>query len=151
MNRVAIRAEAIESPRWLGSMRTFAMQAMEQLGIDGLELSIVVCDDALMRQLNRRYRGQDATTDVLSFEQPGLPIGKGRRSVRVAGDVIISLPAAAANALHFMVEEEEELKRLIIHGILHLTGMNHETNLPEEPMLELQEQVLHSLLRQTAP
>jgi rRNA maturation RNase YbeY len=58
------------------------------------------------------------------------------------GDIVISLETLKTNAAYFHVDEDEELRRLIIHGILHLAGFDHPTNNPEEPMLVLQEKIL---------
>jgi probable rRNA maturation factor len=65
--------------------------------------------------------------------------------VEVLGDMVISLDTLKRNALSFSVEEEEELTRLLIHGLLHLLGEDHESNEVQEPMLVKQEQLLHQV------
>jgi len=84
--------------------------------------------DAAMRELNRRYRDKDKTTDVLSF--PGGETPEGRH----LGDVVISLPAAARQA----PEETPgvEIRRLLLHGVLHCLGHDHETDDGEMEALE---------------
>lgn len=83
-----------------------------------------------MRALNRRYRGMDKTTDVLSFPQqefsPPLPRGVSIESSLLLGDIVISLPQAARQAVEYGAPLQEELERLIIHGLLHLAGYDHE-------------------------
>jgi len=149
--RVQVSAQGIDTPAWLPRLKRFAQTALVELGIDGQEISIVLCDDEFIRALNRDYRGKDYPTDVLSFAQredeealDGRTAagGRSRSRVEVAGDVVISLPMVRANAKRFGVDEDEELKRLLIHGILHLQGMDHKTNGEHEPMIELQERVL---------
>ena len=60
----------------------------------------------------------------------------------VAGDIVISVDTLKKNANYFSVSENEELKRLIIHSILHLSGMDHSDNSKDQPMLVLQEDIL---------
>ena len=151
MNRIDVTTQGIANPAWLSRLKRFARGVLEELKIDGQEISIVLCDDEFIRALNRDYRGKDYATDVLSFGQreggvpfDGLRSGGSRSRVEVAGDVVISLPMVRANAERFGVDESEELKRLVVHGILHLQGMDHKTNDEREPMLELQERVLRA-------
>ncbi len=143
MNRVAARAAGIEEPPWLPRLARVARRVMRRLEIENQELSLLVCGNAMMRSLNRDFRGKDRPTDVLSFPQESPPAGA--RKLRPSGDIVISIPMARTNARAFNVEVGEELKRLLIHGILHLKGMDHRTNSPREPMLRLQEEILKSL------
>ncbi|MCE1207515.1 MAG: rRNA maturation RNase YbeY, partial [Spirochaetia bacterium] len=87
------------------------------------------------------YRSIDAPTDVLSFSMGEWYEDAGQKIYR-AGDIVISIPALYRNAEEFHVAPDEELKRLLIHGILHLEGMDHETNDSSEPMLIQQEAIL---------
>jgi probable rRNA maturation factor len=94
-----------------------------------------------MQELNRKYRGLDRTTDVLSFPQmdnpPLPPVTKGGRggisvSVNliphfVLGDIVINVHRAQRQAAEYGLTLDEELKRLLIHGLLHLMGYDHET------------------------
>jgi len=77
-----------------------------------------------MRSLNRRYRGIDKTTDVLSFPllDPDIP----RTGTELLGDIVISLPRATIQAAQSGHSLREELDRLVIHGLLHLLGYDHE-------------------------
>ncbi|MGB4572182.1 MAG: rRNA maturation RNase YbeY [Rectinemataceae bacterium] len=144
MNRAAISWRDISEPEWLGRAASFAETVLDRRGAEGWELSILFCGDDFIRELNREYRGKDEATDVLSFEL-GEKVKEGEESVFLAGDIVISLPALDRNAADFSVERDEELKRLIVHGILHLSGMDHPDNDPEQPMLKEQESILASL------
>ncbi len=119
----------------------FIQKVLHYLNIDMWELSLVLCSDSFIRELNSMYRQKDEATDVLSFTQSLDNVG-GRI---YAGDIIISLDSVKRNAELFGVSVDEEFKRVIIHGILHLSGMDHTTNDTMEPMLIKQEQILHSL------
>jgi len=83
-------------------------------------VDVLITNDREMRVLNKRYRGKDSTTDVLSFPAAaGLP-GK------LAGDLAISAEIASVNAKEFGHTAVEEIKILILHGVLHLAGYDHE-------------------------
>lgn len=81
-----------------------------------------------MRLLNRHYRGVDRTTDVLSFPQIDVSTQLSALSSQLflLGDLVINLHKAKRQALENRLTVDEELKRLLIHGILHLLGYDHE-------------------------
>jgi probable rRNA maturation factor len=144
MNAVDINAEAVPLPSLADRARDFSLKVLEELGLDNWNLSILFCNNAFIRKLNAQYRHVDAPTDVLSFASGGEPVtfGEGAPIPYLPGDIVISLDALRENEGFFNVSEDEELRRLIIHGILHLNGMDHETNRAEEPMLIKQEELL---------
>lgn len=145
MNRVEIAAEGLDLPEWSADLEAFALKVLAALGRDGWDLSLALCDDAAMRELNRNYRGKDESTDVLSFEL-GERMDDGEAGERyLAGDVVVSLETLPVNAAYFNVSQDEELRRLVVHGILHLDGMDHGSNDPTEPMLSLQEKIMSEL------
>ena len=140
MNNVEVNSMHIELPDWSGRLLDFAYRVLDDCDEDGWDLSLLLCDDAFIRQLNAEYRGKDEPTDVLSFSQDGLPLEEAPGG----GDIVISLPVVRRYADTFGVQEEEELKRVIIHGILHLRGLDHESNDQREPMLKEQERLLQT-------
>ena len=145
MNAVEISVEGIGTPPWLERARDFTLAVLARLGKDGWDLSILICDDSFIRGLNRQYRDRDEATDVLSFEQGDVyrdPAGAERY---LAGDIVISLDALARNAEEFGISRDEELRRLLAHGVLHLSGMDHEDDEGSRPMLLLQEELLREL------
>ena len=85
------------------------------------ELGIVLTGDAPVRELNRRWRGLDRATDVLSFcyDDPPGPV--------VNGDLIVSMDRVIEQAVRYRVSRGQELARLIVHGALHLAGLDHKT------------------------
>lgn len=145
MNEVEISVEGLEAPAWLEEARSFALAALAELGKDNWDLSLLICDDVFIRNLNRQYRDKDEPTDVLSFEQGDRYVGPDGLERFLAGDIVISLGGLARNVADFSVSENEELKRLIVHGLLHLSGMDHPDNDPAQPMLKYQEEVLARL------
>lgn len=106
-------------------------------------VSVLFCDDAFIRELNRKYRKFDAPTDVLSFRQAA-DVASSQSEVTM-GDIVISLDMMEQNARRFGFSRDEELKRLVVHGLLHLAGMDHDDTDENDPMLGLQHQLLHEL------
>jgi len=97
----------------------FVRRASRAVKLTG-SVNVLITNDREMRSLNRRFCGKDAATDVLSFRAaPGLP-GK------LAGDLAISADIAGDNAEQFGHTRVEEIKILILHGVLHLAGYDHE-------------------------
>jgi probable rRNA maturation factor len=88
---------------------------------------------------------------VLSFEQGDSYRDADGEDRFLAGDIVISLPALARNADDFGITRDEELRRLITHGILHLSGMDHEDNEASRPMLVLQEEILRGVAASGGP
>ncbi len=138
-----------ESPPWAPQYEAFLRRALVALGAEDWEVSVTLTSDSAIQELNRRWRGKDEPTDVLSFEsepepgedsRPRAPRGKG-----CYGDLVISMDTLVVNGAYFEVEPQEELQRVSVHGFLHLMGWDHGTNDPGEPMLIRQELVLTAI------
>ena len=139
MNSVLFNAEGITLPSWTNAAGNFIESVLDALDLHDWELSVLFCDNHYIKSLNAQYRNKDEPTDILSF-----PMGETSPGGRfMAGDLVISLDALEENAEFFNVSADEELRRLLIHGILHLSGHEHATSSAEEPMLQLQEKILH--------
>ena len=120
----------------------FTLSVLEYLKKENWDVSLHFCFDSFIKELNKTYRNIDSPTDVLSFEMGETYIDENEKTRYVAGDIVISVDSLKTNALNFSVSENEELKRLIIHSILHLSGMDHSDNSKDQPMLVLQEDIL---------
>ena len=144
MNNIAIAWQDIPEPEWGTNILPFLEAVLTQLEHTNWDLSVVFCRDPFIHELNKTYRNIDSPTDVLSFEQ-GDEYDAEDGSLRFnAGDIVISLDSLRSNAETFNVTMDEELKRLLIHGVLHLSGMDHSDNDPQQEMLQLQEKILGS-------
>ena len=125
-------------------VKDFLLQVRDKLGKDKWEVSVLFTGDAFIQKLNKEFRGKDEPTDVLSFAQidnkEAFPEKGGRF---YAGDIVVSMETLAKNASYFGISVNEELKRLLVHGILHLSGMDHKNNNPDQPMLVEQENILN--------
>jgi probable rRNA maturation factor len=142
VNSVHVACRGVTRPPWLRVVGRYCRAVLHELGTRGWELSVMIADDEVVRELNRSYRGIDKSTDVLSFSQTegeAVPAAEGRGSL-AAGDIVISLPTTERQAMAAGVPLDEELRRLLIHGILHLKGMDHHGKSDE--MLRLQEQLM---------
>jgi probable rRNA maturation factor len=102
-------------------LRRRAAEYLDALGRRDAELSLVLTTDGRIRGLNRRWRGKDRATDVLSF-----PISEPLGSGSLLGDVVISLDTAARRSRAERRPLGSELDRYLAHGILHLLGFDHE-------------------------
>jgi probable rRNA maturation factor len=121
------------------SAESIATAILACVGRADAELSVALVGDDRMRELNRDWRGKDATTDVLSFSQlegesppghPGIPCdesGSTGGASAMLGDVVISVPVLERQAADGGWAVIEELARLLLHGVLHLIGFDHES------------------------
>jgi probable rRNA maturation factor len=124
-----------------------ANAALAEVGRAGAEASIVFVGDRAMRRLNREYRGKDSPTDVLSFpaEDEGESVGANiidpiliePDMIDYIGDVVISAETALRQAEEAGHSFEREVSELVIHGVLHLCGYDHEADGGEMNRLEL--------------
>jgi probable rRNA maturation factor len=121
----------LDCERW----RLFATRASEALPVATAGVTVAFVSDRAMRELNRMWRGKRTTTDVLSFpaEQADFEKAEGLS----LGDIVISIEQAAAQAKEHRLSLENEVAQLILHGLLHLSGYDHETDHGEMNRLEL--------------
>lgn len=127
--------------KWL---KNIARNVLKGEGRGDSELSIVLVGQKRMRELNRRYRKKNKSTDVLSFPESRLsPFSVSSKNGVYLGEIVISLWDVKKNAKRFGIPWREELARDLIHGILHLVGYNHEKSDSEaKKMFQLQEHYL---------
>jgi rRNA maturation RNase YbeY len=123
------------------------------LGLKDAELSLLLVDDSRMRRLNYKYRGIDRTTDVLSFPQMSYSVKRKALSVKsynainaqrftLLGDVVINLQAVKRQAPEHGLSFNEELRWLLVHGVLHLIGYDHERSKYAERKMRSKEKEL---------
>ena len=150
-NRIFVSVqEGVKEPEWLDKVQDFLLLAANQLGFDNEEVSVLFCNDAYIKELNSSYRNIDAPTDVLSFENDE-EYKDEEGKWKCVGDIAISLDTLPVNAEYFNEDTNAELKRLLVHGLLHLNGMDHGEEHIEKglalvcEMLVLQENILEKL------
>ena len=118
-------------------LRKIAVEILKLLSVPRkCELCVSFIDDREMRELNKRYRNINRTTDVLSFPQ-----GEGP-DYTLLGDVAISLETAERRSKAYGITIHEEINKLIVHGILHLLGYNHKKKKETDVMRQKEEELL---------
>lgn len=142
MNLVVVRSRGGPHGVSASTIRTRATRMLRHLGREGDELSVMLVDDATMRALNARWRGKDASTDVLSFSMAEGEYGDV--NPRMLGDVVISVPTAARQAAQGGGAVMDELTTLLAHGLLHLLGHDHRTAREDRAMRRRTEELVAS-------
>ena len=125
------RRHKVHPKRW----REFAEQALQAIGAEDRDATVVFVSDAAIRKLNRQFRGKDSATDVLSF--PSRPESFETDARASLGEIVISLDRAQIQAKGNGLTLVNEVEQLILHGLLHLCGYDHETDKGEMNRLEL--------------
>ena len=139
--RNTTRKHAIDLPRVERAARGLLAAIDRPAGT----LSLTFVGDAAMRRLNREHRAKDRTTDVLSFPMyepfavPRTP--QSGEPELLLGDVIISVDAAVRQALDYDASLDDEIERLLVHGIAHLLGHDHEEPRERARMVRLEKRL----------
>ena len=119
------RKTKIDTDAW----QAFAARAADAIGRGGSSVTIAFVSDKTIRELNRQFRGVAKTTDVLSFPSDDPDASN-------LGDIAISVDTASVQAKENGLTLDEEVAQLILHGLLHLCGYDHETDNGEMNRLE---------------
>ena len=125
-----------------------ARRVLRDVGLTDAELSVVFVDDEEMRRLNAAYRSLDRPTDVLAFAMTEGAFGD--LNPQLLGDVVISTQTAQRQAERAGRSGDDELDALLVHGILHLIGYDHERSAAAARTMRNQERRLRRLLQTTA-
>jgi probable rRNA maturation factor len=125
------RRRKIVAKQW----REFTEKALRAIGGDNRSATIVFVSDDAIKKLNRRFRGKSFGTDVLSFPTEAEPF-EGENGSHL-GDVVVSVQRAAAQAKANGLSFSSEVEQLILHGLLHLCGYDHELDDGKMNRLEL--------------
>ncbi|PKL35065.1 MAG: rRNA maturation RNase YbeY [Spirochaetae bacterium HGW-Spirochaetae-1] len=141
--RIEIFTENIELPYGKVTARflkKILSTSSDILGLDKVAISLIVTDDAYIREINRAYRKKNKPTDVISFAYREDPFPAVNTAMEELGDIYISAERAMEQATEFGVTLKDELTRLIIHGLLHLVGYDHERSKKDEKIMERKEE-----------
>ncbi|MBT9172853.1 MAG: Endoribonuclease YbeY [Syntrophomonadaceae bacterium] len=126
VNLIFNRRRAV-APEVAALMEKITQLATEAVALPAAaEISVVLCDDRTIHRLNKKWRGVDAPTDVLSFPQlTGTDWQEPAMAQVLLGDIVLSLESAARQAEEYGHSSERELLYLFTHGLLHLLGYDH--------------------------
>jgi probable rRNA maturation factor len=138
------------TPALEASLRGIADEAAQRLGISSSsELSLLLVDNEYIKELNFMYRGKDEATDVLSFamnelgeEEPEL---EELDDINMLGDIVISVEQAWHQSQEYGHSLERELGYLLVHGLLHLLGYDHESEREQKLMREWEEKIMSAV------
>ncbi len=148
MHAIAVHVdEGLESQVETELLCRAALQTLHDQQVQSeCELAVVVTDDETLRELNRRYRGVDAPTDVLAFaDETRGPFVDAPGEPRYLGDIVISFHRAVAHAAEAGHDVQAELQLLVVHGVLHLLGYDDQEGEPRAKMWRVQSQILQVL------
>jgi probable rRNA maturation factor len=153
------QAHAVDVSRWA----ELARQVLAARGVKGeTEVSILFVDEDAIAALNEQFLGKSGPTDVLSFPIEDEPVSSGRSpdyggsgpgadpeevELTLLGDVVVCPAVAARNAAEHAVSVDDEVALLVVHGLLHLLGMDHEDEAEAERMEALERQLLDRFYR----
>ncbi|MBI0169964.1 MULTISPECIES: rRNA maturation RNase YbeY [Bartonella] len=143
---VAINADGWQSEHSLRMLVDRVLEAtLHVLEFDDAdsELSLVFTDDANIRTINAKWRHIDKATNVLSF--PAFSIQPGQRPGPILGDIVIARETVQCEAQEENKSFDDHLSHLIVHGLLHLTGYDHQNDEEAEQMESLERKILASL------
>lgn len=126
-------------------LKKIALKVLELLEQNRAELSLALVSNAEIRRLNAKYRKKDYPTDVLSFPvEDRLPVGE-----RLLGDVIISVEKARQQAKERRRSLDQEVATLLIHGVVHLLGYDHERSAKDARVMgRLEKKIYRALCEQ---
>jgi probable rRNA maturation factor len=118
-----------------------ANAALAALGEAGARVSVLLTDDASVQKLNAQFRAKDKPTNVLSFPSPEIP----GDPAPLLGDLALAGETCAREALEESKSLHDHLSHLVVHGVLHLCGYDHETSEEAEEMEALEREILATL------
>ncbi|HNX24550.1 MAG TPA: rRNA maturation RNase YbeY [Spirochaetota bacterium] len=114
---------------------------------DNVSVNLILTDDEYIKSINSGYRGKDKPTDVISFAYRDDPFPVIDNPVEELGDIYISLERASEQAVEYEVTLADELKRLVIHGVLHLLGYDHELSEEDEKRMNILEEKIFNAIK----
>jgi probable rRNA maturation factor len=124
-------------------LESIAISAAETaLENDPVDLTVAFCDNQYIQELNLQYRGIDSPTDVLSFPSDEINPESGNRYL---GDIVVSYPQALSQAEAARNSFASEVSMLVVHGVLHLRGFDHDNSENKKIMWSKQTSILSSL------
>jgi len=127
-------------------MRRHLKRLLNEFNLKEAEISILLVDDDQIRKINMTYLNRDRPTNVISFSM--VEGSYGHIHPEILGDIIISTETAARDALAGQIDFMDEMEFLMIHGLLHLIGYNHEnTSAAESEKMKIRERELFFMLR----
>jgi len=134
-----------------GFFSLIADSTLINTGTDNVSVNLILTDNEYIKSINTEYRGKAKSTDVISFayrDDPFPIVDHPMNNItEELGDIYISLEKASEQAVDFEVSFADEVKRLIIHGVLHLLGYDHELSEEDEKKMNILEEKIFSEIK----
>ncbi len=150
MNKIAVFTQGAVKFPYKDVPKTYitsvVRKTLKQLTLDNVSVSIIVSDNEFIKKINSDYRKKNYPTDVISFAYREQPFPEIKEENEVLGDIYISAEKAAEQAEEIGHSLKDEFARLLVHGILHLIGYDHEKGKKEEQrMQEMEDYILEKI------
>ncbi|MBP8082627.1 MAG: rRNA maturation RNase YbeY [Spirochaetes bacterium] len=150
MNKIAVFTQGAVKFPYKDVPKTYitsvVRKTLKQLTLDNVSVSIIVSDNEFIKKINADYRKKDYPTDVISFAYREQPFPEIKEENEVLGDIYISAEKAKEQAEEIGHSLSDEFARLLVHGILHLIGYDHEKGKKEEKrMQEMEDYILERI------
>lgn len=143
MNKILVFTESIDLPyEGISKKKVISLtkKAAALASLDNIALSIILTDNSYIQEINRTYRKKNTSTDVISFVNRDVKLPFSEEGLEDLGDIFISLEKAREQSLDYGVTYIDEVKRLVVHGILHCAGYDHERSPQEARKMALREE-----------
>lgn len=162
MKEVELSSENVEPPPWMPDLERVTHHVYAELDREAWQVSVLLCNEERITELNETYRKASGPTDVLTFshhhDQDASPAqsSPGTAARPISGDIAVALPVVEANATAYGVNTQEEFLRVFVHALLHLAGFTHDgmdlssPKAADHPMLGLQERLVSELHKEHA-
>ncbi|MGQ9842092.1 MAG: rRNA maturation RNase YbeY [Spirochaetota bacterium] len=137
---VTVEREQISVPKEiLLACKKVVAYTLKYQEVDNVVVTLILTNDDVITHINKTYRKKKGPTDVISFAYREAPMPYGATKEHL-GDIFISLETAQRQAMEYKVTLKEEMKRLLVHGVLHLLGYDHEQSAYKKRMMQKKEQ-----------
>ena len=142
-NKIFITEEYVDEDVDVEKLEKILQEMLDYLKLENVEVSVLLVDNEEIKKLNEEWREKDRPTDVLSFPiNEETPYG-----CKLLGDIVISVPYAKEHAKEFDNTFQEEIVRLLAHGLLHLLGYDHERSEEDAKIMFQKEKELISAVK----
>jgi probable rRNA maturation factor len=122
-----------------GFLKLYIKKICSFLKLKNIIITLIICDNEYIHNINKKYRKKNRPTDVISFPYRESPFPDIKQKTELLGDIYLSLEKALENSGIYKVSLKDETKRLLVHGVLHLIGYDHEKSKREAKIMTMKE------------
>jgi probable rRNA maturation factor len=127
-------------------IRHFIERICDIVSLRDVSITLILTDNEFIKEINRSYRNQNRPTDIITFAYRENPFPRSSTEMEHLGDIYLSLERAFENSLEYSVDLIDEFKLLLVHGVLHLIGYDHELSVRDDKkMRDREKEILEEL------